>query len=345
MTEVIEKKTFEDGVVLTNERYLTLLKEYSDKFKNHEELFGSLEYDIKHINEKLTSNKEYVVDFLTDNLLYCMEQIFDYNSDYFIYQKDKIQKKNGKVYKNKLPKFGPKTLLKKILIELNTNESVILFKSIISLFQFFMYHNENNEIVFTEEYIDYIKTEFDENKNFSKMLMVTENITQIFNSRIDDIEITENNIESDKEDEVEENKKKSKKNKKNKKSKDGMNLDFMNGLENTKIVQLAKNISDKININEFPDLTDPTKLLSSLSNPGEEGSGGIQNLFKFVIGEVESAFKNNELNEKELMGEAQNIMGQFSNVAGFDPMSILKGDNGNLNMDQFANIFSNLAKK
>ena len=133
-------------------------------------------------------------------------------------------------------------------------------------------------------------------------------------------------------------------NKKNKK-KDGeadIGLDFMKGLENTKIAQLAKNISQKINVDEFPLLTDPSKLLSSLSNPTENG-GGIQELLKFVVGEVEGAFKTNNINETDLVSEAQNIMGQFSNMSGFDPMSILK--EGNLDMNQFANIFSNMGKK
>jgi hypothetical protein len=119
-------------------------------------------------------------------------------------------------------------------------------------------------------------------------------------------------------------------------------MDFMNGLENTKIAQLAKNISQKINLDDFPVLTDPSKLLSSLANPSENGAG-IQDLLKFVVGEVEGAFKNNNINENDLVNEAQGIMGQFSNMSGFDPMSILK--DGNLDMNQFADIFSNIGKK
>jgi hypothetical protein len=118
----------------------------------------------------------------------------------------------------------------------------------------------------------------------------------------------------------------------------------MKNLENTKIAQLAKNISEKININDFPALSDPSKLLSSLGS-GNTEEGGIQNLLKFVVGEVEQAFKTETLNEKDLMGEAQNIMGQFKNMSGFDPMSLLGGDNpDNIDLSQFANIFSKMGK-
>jgi hypothetical protein len=170
------------------------------------------------------------------------------------------------------------------------------------------------------------------------MIMVLDNVDNILNSQLNEVE-----LDNEEENEVEKEYKKSKSNKNKSKNKKNSKLgpDFMKGLENTKIAQLAKNISEKININEFPDLTDPSKLLSSLSNPGENG-GGIQNLLKFVVGEVEDAFKNNNLNEKDLVNEAQNIMGQFSNMSGFDPMSLLKGNN--LDINQFADIFSKMGK-
>jgi hypothetical protein len=113
----------------------------------------------------------------------------------------------------------------------------------------------------------------------------------------------------------------------------GLGEDFIKGLENTKIAQLAKSISEKLNIDDFPLLSDPSKLLSSLGNPGEEG--GIQNLLKFVMSEVEESFKGDKLNEKDLIGEAQNIMGQFKNMSGIDPESILKNND-------LASIFSKM---
>jgi len=127
-----------------------------------------------------------------------------------------------------------------------------------------------------------------------------------------------------------------------------LNEDFVKGLENTKIAQLAKNISEKIKMEDFPELSDPSKLLSTLTNQGgnNEGSEGIQNLFKFVIDEVQDSFKKENINEKDLIGEAQNLMGQFKNMSGFDPMSMLSGENGGEGFDisKIAGMFANLKK-
>jgi hypothetical protein len=339
MTEV---KTFNEVIPLINEKYITLLTSLIEKFKYHDELVGSLENDLKLINEKLSTNNFPIINILTDNFLYCIEQISDYNSDYFIYQKEKVQKSNGKVYKNKIPKLGNKTLLKKVLTELDTKSINNLFKSIIELLMLLTYTTDN-VINFNDDYIKYVKDNFNSNKNFSKMIMVFDNVNNILNNQleenVDEVEVSDNEEEQKKDN------KKNKKNKNKNKNKDtdsNIGLDFMKGLENTKIAQLAKNISQKINVDEFPLLSDPTKLFSTLSNPSENG-GGIQDLLKFVVGEVEGAFKNKNINENDLVSEAQNIMGQFSNMSGFDPMSILK--EGNLDMNQFADIFSNMNKK
>ena len=334
--------TFEDAISTINERYLTLLKCLSEKFKYHDELSGQLEHDLNSINEKLVDNKYQIVNTITDNFLFCIEQISDFNSDYFIYQKEKVQKKNGKTYKNKLPRLGSKTLLKNILAELDNKSVNIIFKNIIDLFML-LTDNNDNILLFKDDYVKYVKNNFNENKNFSKMIMVFDNTNNILNNTVEEVDASEEEQEETENKTNAKDKKNSKKNKKNKKtSENNDGLNFMNGLENTKIGQLAKNISEKINTQDFPLLSDPTKLLSTLSNPSENG-GGIQDLLKFVVGEVEGAFKTNNINENDLISEAQNIMGQFSNMAGFDPMSILK--EGNLDMNQFADIFSNFGKK
>jgi len=334
--EQIKTLSFSEIIPIINDKYLLFLNNILEKFKYHDELIGPLEHDLKLTNDKLLINKYQVIDTITDNLLFCLEQISDHNSDYFIYQKETTPKKNGKIYKNKLPKIGNRTLLKRVLKESDRKFSEIIFKDIIDFFILLTLKDENNVIVFNNEYVNYVKENFTENKNFSKIIMVFDNIDNILNAKLDEIDIL------DEEEEVEVIKKKTKNNKKNKSKKNNTD-DFMKGLENTKIAQLAKNISEKINVNDFPDLTDPSKLLSSLSNPSLDESGGIQNLLKFVVGEVEDAFKNNNLNEKDLIGEAQNIMGQFQNMSGFDPMSFFK-NNENLDMNQFADIFSKMKK-
>ena len=330
---------FQEAIPVINERYINFFKELIEKFKYHSELIGSLESDLKLITDKLPENKYQIINTITANFLFCLEQVCDNNSDYFIYQKDKVTKKNGKVFKNKLPKVGNKTLLKKILKEVDNKFSGKIFKEITDLFTLLTYKNEDDLIIFNNDYVNYVKNNFTESKNYSKMIMVFDNIDNILNTELGD----NNDVDSDVEDLVEVNESKNKKDKKSKNKKNGPSLgpDFMKGLENTKIAQLAKNISEKINISDFPSLSDPSKLLSSLGNPSEEG--GIQNLLKFVVGEVEEAFKGNNLNEKDLIGEAQNIMGQFKNMSGFDPMSMLN-DNPDFDVNQFANIFSKMSK-
>ena len=329
--------TFSEIIPIINDKYLIFLKSILEKFKYHNELVGPLESDLKLTNDKLLINKYQVIDTITDNLLFCLEQICDHNSDYFIYQKESTPKKNGKIYKNKLPKIGHRTLLKRILKESDRKSSEKTFKDIIELFTLLTLKDENDVIVFNNEYINYVKENFNENKNFSKIIMVFDNIDNILDTKLDESDIIEE--DNDKEIEVYNNKKNKNKKNKNKNNTD----DFMKGLENTKIAQLAKNISEKINVNDFPDLNDPSKLLSSLGNPSGDENGGIQNLLKFVVSEVEDAFKNNNLNEKDLISEAQNIMGQFQNMSGFDPMSLFKNGE-NLDINQFADIFSKMKK-
>lgn len=330
---------FDEIIDNINNKYLCILKDISEKFKYNDELNHSIEYDIKITKDKLNTNKFQIIDIITNNLLSCLEQISDYNSDYFIYQKDNITKKNGKVYKNKIPKIGVRTSLKRVLKESDNYFSEKIFKEIIELF-LLLTIKDNDVILFRDDYINYVKNNFNENKNFNKIIIVFENINNILNSKLE--KSKEDNIEDENnEDNDEEKTKKNKKNK-NGKNKNKNTDDFIKGLENTKIAQLAKNISEKINVNDFPDLSDPSKFLSSLGNNTEEGSG-IQNLLKFVVTEVEDAFKNNNLNEKDLIGEAQNIMGQFQNMSGFDPMSLFK-NNKNLDPSKLADIFSNFKK-
>ena len=177
-----EKKvyTFDEAIPLINNIYLELLTELNEKFKYHEDLSGSLIHDLKYINEKLEENKFQVIHIITDNFLYCLEQIIDHNSDYFIYQKDKIEKKN-KVYKNKLPKIGNRTLLKKVLKESDSKLINRVFKDIMDMFQLLIV-KDDFESEFNNEYVDYVKNKYDENKNFSKMIMVFDNINNLLES-------------------------------------------------------------------------------------------------------------------------------------------------------------------
>jgi len=323
-------------------KYKKLFQELFEKYKYNNELSGSLTSDLKHLTDGLDDDNNYVIELITDNYLHCLEPINDHNSDFFIYQKNKIKKKNGKYYKNKISKIGNNTDLKKVLRLVDKETSNKLFNEIKEIFELLTTKDENGLIIFKEDYISYVKEKYTEHRHFSKMIMVFDNINTIIENKFIEEEVStlnENNNDN-KNDKNNKNNKNDKNNKNNKKNKNGE--DFMKGIENTKIAQLAKNISEKINTEEFPLLSDPSKLLSSLGNMSSEDNGGIQNLLKFVVSEVEGAFKNQNINEKDLIGEAQNIMGQFQNMSGFDPMSIMKNDN--IDMSQFANIFSKLTK-
>jgi hypothetical protein len=320
-----------------NSQYKKLLEDLFEKYKYNDELSGSLTSDIKHLTDGLSEDNDYVIDLITDNYLHCLEQINDHNFDYFLYQKNKIKKKNGKYYKNKITKIGSNTDLKKLLRLVDKSVSNNFFNQIIEIFKLLTKKDENDLIIFKEDYISSVKEKYTEHRYFSKMIMVFDNINTIIENKYVEEEIkTENTDENI-------NKNSKNKNSKNKNSKNKNSEDFIKGIENTKIAQLAKNISQKINTEEFPLLSDPSKLLSSLGNiSSSEDNGGIQNLLKFVVSEVEGAFKDQNINENDLIGEAQNIMGQFKNMSGFDPLSIMNNDK--IDMSQFANIFSKLAK-
>ena len=358
--------SFDEIIEILNNKYLEFISDFVIKFKNHSKLSVMLESDYTILKEKLEENEYKIINLITDNFLYCLEQISEHNTDYFVYQKEKIQKKNGKTYKNKLTKIGQKTLLKNILEECDTKSNDKLFSFIISLFNLFIKKDSesgNDDIFFTDEYINYIKENFTENKNYNKILMVIDNIDNILN--INAFDEAQNEINIVNQEKIKENTlNKSKNGKKGKKGTsdgnpfEGFNTDFMKDLENTKIGQLAKNISSKINLEEYSDINDPMKLLSSLgksfqnsssndSSKEESDGKGIQDLLKLVIGEVQGAFKDNKLEEKDLVDEAQNIIGQFQNMTGgtggFDPMSMLK--DGNFSMDKMAELFGNMQKK
>ncbi len=146
--EAKEILSFDELIPYVNEKYLTFLNELIEKFKYHDHLSGPLDHDLKHAKEKLLENKHQVIDIMIDNFLYCLEQLADHNSDYFIYQKEKITKKNGKSYKNKLPKIGNRTLLKKILSESESKSLPKIFKDIIEMFTLLTFKNEYNVILF-----------------------------------------------------------------------------------------------------------------------------------------------------------------------------------------------------
>jgi hypothetical protein len=341
--------TFDELTMNVSTKYLMFIQEVYEKYKYHPDLSGELHSEMKTLKRNMEENNEYLLYFITANYLFCLEPITDHNTDYFIYQKDKI-KKNGKVVKNKVTKFIGKLSLRKLIKESEPEFIKKIFTTIHDIFMMLTVKNEDDNIVFNDDYVTFVKDNLTEEKNFSKMLMVIDNVDTIISQEpANDMEPVTNTSENSSSNNSKGKSSNSKKKNKKNNSSDPFSAlagafggNLLNGLESTKIAKLAKNISEKINTDDFPLLSDPSKLLSTLTTSGEDGGNNIQDLLKFVVGEVEDAFKKDGVSETELLGEAQNIMNQFKGISGFDPMTMLKNLAGNAGADekQFENIFS-----
>ena len=328
--ENVMELTFDQLVEVINDKYFDFLKNVQKIYENHETLGKSVSYDIEYFKEKIENDSNALLTFISDNYLYCLEEIKDKNSDFFIYQKEKTIKKKGnsknniKIIKNKITKIGNKTLFKSVLENLKNDTISDLMNEILEIFKLLIYEDEN-VYAFHEDYLEFVNSNFENNKNYNKICNTIENIDLIIGN------IEENNIEEaeykEKMQKMEkESSKDKKKGKKGKNSGPNIGQDFIKGIENTKIAQMAKSISEKINLEDFPILTDPSKLLSTLTNP-EEGLGSIGGLMEVVMKEVQSSFQSGgEGNENDLISEAQNIMGKL-NGTNLDPMNLMKSMN------------------
>jgi len=335
--------SYNDIVKKISDGYFELLNKISSKIENNKELYNLFIEEMETLKGKYSKNSMIMLTLLTDNFLYCLEHIVDHNGDYFLYQMEKVKGKNGKVRKNKISKIVGSILFKTVLQEMDNKTINSVFTNIHELFTMIT-DTKENKISFKKEYIEYIHENFSENKNYNKIIMVLENTDEILNQEEEEIE-----------EPVEETVKSDKKDKKSKKKDKGMfenmmNPDFIKNLENTKIAKLAKNISEKINIEDFPLLNDPSKLFESFTNPGSNGDGGnnnLQDLMKTVIQEVQTSFKDNKLDENDLISEAQGIM---NNMGGFNPMDLFNGggedgEKKGFDFGMIEKMFSNLTNK
>jgi hypothetical protein len=345
--ETVVQLSFEEILPILSNKYLELVKKIQEKLKYHHDLSGAFEAGIRNFEERMKENHDQVLYNLADNFLYCLEAICDKNSDFFMYQVDKIKKKNGKVEKVKVSRLIGKAQMKIILKECDDETKNTIFTEIKECFQLLTTKNENEDIVFFPQFVEFVKENLHDSKNFSKMLVSIDYIENMMQEVEESTDVPEMNLDSDSEDE----KDKSKKSKKKTKGSGGMEDMFMKGLENTKIAQLAKNITEKMNPDDFPMLNDPTKLLSSMN---EEGGGGLGNLLKFVVGEVSEALSQEGMSENDLVDEATNLMGNLKGMGGFDPFQMFKqmAESGAMgggqgagqmpDMNQFAGIFEGL---
>lgn len=328
--ENVMELTFDQLVEVINDKYFDFLKNVQKIYENHETLGKSVSYDIEYFKEKIENDSNALLTFISDNYLYCLEEIKDKNSDFFIYQKEKTIKKKGnsknniKIIKNKITKIGNKTLFKSVLENLKNDTISDLMNEILEIFKLLIYEDEN-VYAFHEDYLEFVNSNFENNKNYNKICNTIENIDLIIGN-IEENDIEEAEYKEKMQKMEKEYSKDKKKGKKGKNSGPNIGQDFIKGIENTKIAQMAKSISEKINLEDFPILTDPSKLLSTLTNP-EEGLGSIGGLMEVVMKEVQSSFQSGgEGNENDLISEAQNIMGKL-NGTNLDPMNLMKSMN------------------
>jgi len=333
--------SFSDTIERVSESYLELLELVFSKL-NSKELRELFQTEMDTIRNKYNKNGYVILTFITDNFLYCLEHIVDHNGDYFLYQTEKVKSKSGKIRKNKLSKIVGSVYLKTVIEEMDSKTINLIFSRIHDLFHMLSIREEN-KIVFQKEYIEFIHENFGENKNYNKIIMVVENTDDILNQEEEEPEVEAPEESPDEKGNDVENKKDKKKKKSKGMFDNMMNPDFIKNLENTKIARLAKNISEKIKIEDFPLLNDPSKLFESFTGNNNEGGNDLQNLMKTVIQEVQSSFQDNKLDETDLIQEAQGIM---QNMGGLNPMDLFgKGENGeNKGLGMFEKLFSNISK-
>ncbi len=358
------KLSIKDVCKIMNSNYLELLDYVISSLHFDEDLKNSLIRDKKYYEEKVEKNGvKQVMYVLTDNFLYCLEAVKDHNSDYFAYQEEKIKKKSGKTEKVKISTLAGKTTMKKIIAESKEDTVIHIFDVLVELFMFLCKKSENG-YVFRKEYLEYVDEYFEDHRYYNKMKLMIDNVDSILSEyNPEDYKNPTVNLE---ESDTEEGGKKKKKNKKNKKKDESNPFDFFTksagdnlakSLESSNIGKIAKNISEKMNENEFPMLRDPSQFLASLTNPNAEN--GLGDLIKFVMGEVQTSLQSNNLSHEDLMNEAQGMMGGLSQLTGIDPLKMMSemtppsnnsnsGDDGMGNVpdfSQFAGIFEGLGKE
>lgn len=362
------KLSIKEVCQIIHDQYIEMLGNVEKSIIHDIELQNAIKRDTKLYLEKVEKNGLLQILYvLTDNYLYCLEAIKDHNCDYFSYQEDKIKKKSGKVEKVKITTLVGKTTLKRVLAEASEAINNEIFDTLVQAFIFLCIKKEGR-YEFRREYLKYVHENFEDNRNYSKMKLMIENVDSILDEyNPDDYKPTSPETDSNVELDSDNKGDKGKKGKKGKKSKkdtgDGEDPfgfftksagdNLVKNLESSKIGQIAKNISNKMSENEFPMLKDPSQFLASLTNPN--GQNGLGDLIKFVMGEVQSSLDTQNISQDDLMSEASNMMGGLSKLTGMDPMKMMGamggaqqsgGEGGDVpDFSQFAGIFEGLGKE
>ncbi len=351
--------SIKDVCQIIHTQYVDMLDAVYAAIHHNEELKNAISRDKKLYLEKVEKNGLLQILYVyTENFLYCLEAIKDHNCDFFTYQEDKIKKKGGKIEKVKITSLVGKTTLKRVIAEVNEATQHHIFDTLVNGF-IFLCRKKEGMYEFRKEYLKYVHENFEDNRNYSKMKLMIENVDSILDEYNPDDHAPAAAAAPSEE---EKKGKKSKKGKKKGGDDDGDDPfgfftksagdNLVKNLENSKIGQIAKNISSKMNENDFPMLRDPSQLLASLTNPNAEN--GLGDLIKFVMGEVQSTLETANISQEDLMSEASGMMGGLSKLTGIDPMKMMgemkppssdEGAGEVPDFSQFAGIFEGLGKE
>ncbi len=94
----------------------------------------------------------------------------------------------------------------------------------------------------------------------------------------------------------------------------GINFDGMFD-ENSLIGGLAKELSSEIDPKDLGDIKSFADI-GKLFAPGENGENKLQNVMKTVTQKLDAKMQNGQLNQEQLLNEAQNMMGSMGSLFG-----------------------------
>lgn len=87
-----------------------------------------------------------------------------------------------------------------------------------------------------------------------------------------------------------------------------------NMFEGSSIGNIVKELSEDINEEDFGDVSNPADLFNSLLNPSEGGDNKLQNIMSKVMKTMDEKMKSGEINQEQMMNEAQGMMGNLGPI-------------------------------
>lgn len=109
------------------------------------------------------------------------------------------------------------------------------------------------------------------------------------------------------------------------------NMENMFGMfEDSQIGKLAKEMADEFEEKDFENIKNPADILSMFTNPNAEGGNKLADIMTKVTSKMQNKMENGEINQNQLMDEAQKLMMQM----GANAMTGGAGGNNLMNMMQ-----------